>query len=139
MRRLADDIPALWQAPSTTAGDRQAIARLMLDRVVILVRGSTEHADIPCHWTGDVITQHTLIRPVRRFEQFDRLMARIADLRRDDATAQTSRIASTPKAGDRPRRRHSTRQWSAACCSGGALARNGPSGPRVYPAPTTTK
>ena len=91
VQRLADDIPALWHASSTTAQDRQAIARLMLERVVILVHGTTERADIACHWAGGVITRHVLIRPVRRFEQleqFDRLVARITDLRRQDATAQ---------------------------------------------------
>jgi excisionase family DNA binding protein len=91
VRRLADDVPTLWRATSTTASDRQAIARLMLDRVVILVRGTTEHADLTCHWAGGIVTRHPLIRPVRRFEQleqFDRLIARITEMRRGDATAQ---------------------------------------------------
>ena len=91
VRQLADDIPALWRASSTTAHDRQAMARLMLDQVVILVRGTTEHADLTCHWAGGVVTQHPLVRPVRRFEQlekFDQLIARITDLRRKGATAQ---------------------------------------------------
>ncbi len=35
VHRLAEDIPALWGAPSTTARDRQTIARTMLERVVI--------------------------------------------------------------------------------------------------------
>ena len=39
VRHLASDIPALWRAPTTTARDRQAVARLMLERVVILVHG----------------------------------------------------------------------------------------------------
>ena len=56
VRRLADDVPALLSATSTTASDRQAVARLMLDRVVILVHGSTEHADLTCYWAGGVIT-----------------------------------------------------------------------------------
>lgn len=89
--RLAGNIPTLWRSTSTTAHDRQAIARLMLDRVVILVRGDTEHVDLTCHWAGGVATRHALIRPVRRFEQleqFDRLMARIAALRQQNATAQ---------------------------------------------------
>ena len=37
------------------------------------------------------MTRHALIRPVRRFEQleqFDRLIARITEMRREDATAQ---------------------------------------------------
>ena len=63
----------------------------MLERVVIALRGATEHADLPCHWAGSVVTQHALIRPVRRFEQlehFDDLLARIVALRQQDATAQ---------------------------------------------------
>ena len=91
VRRLAEDIPALWSTSSTTATDRQAIARLMLERVVITLRGATEHADLTCHWAGGVVTQHALIRPVRRFEQleqFDDLLARIVALRQQDATAQ---------------------------------------------------
>lgn len=35
IKRLASDIPTLWTAPTTAAADRQAIARLMLDRVVL--------------------------------------------------------------------------------------------------------
>ena len=49
VRRLAEDIPALWHAPSTTAHDRQTIARLMLERVVVLVHGETRAGgpDVP--------------------------------------------------------------------------------------------
>jgi DNA invertase Pin-like site-specific DNA recombinase len=92
VRRLASDIPALWRAPTTTARDRQAIARLMLERVVILVHGESERANLTCHWAGGVVTRHTLIRPVRRFEQlehFDRLLARIIEMRAQGATAQS--------------------------------------------------
>lgn len=91
VQRLAADIPALWHAASTTARDRQAIARLMLERVVIRVCGATERAELACHWAGGPITRHDLIRPVRRFEQleqWDRLIARITALREAGATAQ---------------------------------------------------
>ena len=66
IRRLADDIPALWTAPSTTAADRQAIARLMLERVVITVAGTSEKVAVVCHWAGGVQTHHSLRRPVAR-------------------------------------------------------------------------
>jgi hypothetical protein len=92
VRRLASDIPALWRAPTTTARDRQAIARLMLERVVILVHGESERADLTCHWAGGVTTRHMLIRPVRRFEQlehFDQMLARITEMRAHGATAQS--------------------------------------------------
>lgn len=91
MQHLAEDVPALWHAASTTAQDRQAIARLMLERVAIRVHGTTERADLDCHWAGGTITRHELTRPVRRFEQleqWERLIARITALREADTTAQ---------------------------------------------------
>lgn len=39
IRQLAQDIPALWSNASTTARDRQAIARMMLERVEVIVVG----------------------------------------------------------------------------------------------------
>ena len=108
VRRLASDIPALWRAPTTTARDRQAIARLMLERVVILVHGESERADLACHWAGGVVTKHTLIRPVRRFEQlehFDQMLAQITEMRSQGATAQC--IADRLNAeGWRPPKKH---------------------------------
>jgi DNA invertase Pin-like site-specific DNA recombinase len=108
VRRLASDIPALWRAPTTTARDRQAIARLMLERVVILVHGESERADLTCHWAGGVVTKHTLIRPVRRFEQlehFDQMLAQITEMRSQGATAQC--IADRLNAeGWRPPKKH---------------------------------
>src|SRR5580658_786426 len=91
VRRLAEDVPALWRADSTTAQDRQAIARMMLDRVTIRVLGQTERAELECHWAGGPVTKHALTRPLRRFEQlehFDKLLARIVDWRAQGATAQ---------------------------------------------------
>jgi DNA invertase Pin-like site-specific DNA recombinase len=108
VRRLASDIPALWRAPTTTARDRQAIARLMIERVVIRVHGESERADLACHWAGGVVTKHTLIRPVRRFEQlehFDQMLAQITEMRSQGATAQC--IADRLNAeGWRPPKKH---------------------------------
>jgi DNA invertase Pin-like site-specific DNA recombinase len=108
VRRLASDIPALWRAPTTTARDHQAIARLMLERVVIRVHGESERADLACHWAGGVVTKNTLIRPVRRFEQlehFDQMLAQITEMRSQGATAQC--IADRLNAeGWRPPKKH---------------------------------
>ena len=92
IRQLAYDIPALWSSASTTARDRQAIARMMLERVDVVVVGETERAELVCHWMGGTVTKHAFTRPVRRFEQlehFDKLLARITELRSQGATAQT--------------------------------------------------
>jgi hypothetical protein len=60
--RLATDVPALWCAPTTTAADRQAIARLMLERVVVTVDGNSEKVTVNCHWAGGMRTSHALQR-----------------------------------------------------------------------------
>ena len=91
IRQLAQDIPALWSAASTTPRDRQTIARMMLERVEVLVVGETERAELTCHWPGGAMTKHAFARPVRRFEQlqhFDKLLARIIQLRAQGTTAQ---------------------------------------------------
>jgi DNA invertase Pin-like site-specific DNA recombinase len=83
IRRLAEDIPALWTAPTTTAADRQAIARLMLERVVVTVAGTSEQVAVVCHWAGGVQTRHSLCRPVARVSQLSThaaLRQRIAEL-----------------------------------------------------------
>lgn len=88
IRRLAEDVPALWEAPTTTAGDRQAIARLVLDQVAVQVEG--ERVEVACHWAGGVQTRHATTRPVRRFEQLrgsDQVLALIRDLRGQGCSA----------------------------------------------------
>jgi len=92
IRRLAEDIPALWHAPTTTQADRQAIARLVLERVAVRVDGNSEHVEVACDWAGGARTCHALVRPVRRFEQlrgFDRILAMIRDLRGQGCSAAT--------------------------------------------------
>ena len=46
IRRLASDLPALWYAETTTAADRQAIIRQLVERVVVTVQGESEHVDL---------------------------------------------------------------------------------------------
>jgi DNA invertase Pin-like site-specific DNA recombinase len=69
IRRLATDIPTLWHASTTTAADRQAIVRQLVERVVVTVQGESERVDAQIHWFGGHGTQTTLIRPVARLDQ----------------------------------------------------------------------
>ena len=90
IRCLAEDVPALWHAPTTTAADRQTISRLMLERVAVRVDANSEHVEVACDWAGGTQTRHALIRTVQRFEQlrgFDQLLATIRDLRRQGCSA----------------------------------------------------
>lgn len=83
IRRLATEIPALWHAPTTTAADRQAIVRQLVERVVVTVHGESERVDAQIHWFGGYGTQTTLIRPVARLDQlsyYPQLTARVTVL-----------------------------------------------------------
>lgn len=97
IERLASDIPTLWAAPSTTPADRQAIARLMLERVIVTVQGESEVVLVECHWAGGTRTRHELRRPVARLTQLSdhaALLTRIRDLRAGGQKALVSRPRS---------------------------------------------
>ncbi len=86
---LADDLPALWNAESTTPEDRQTIARLLLERVTVTVEGNTDRVEVELGWAGGFTSRHTLIRPVQTYEQlsnYDELVARIESLREERKT-----------------------------------------------------
>jgi DNA invertase Pin-like site-specific DNA recombinase len=66
---LASDIPALWKASSTTAQQRQSIARLLLERVEELVEEQSERLSLTLCWAGGDVSILELRRPVARPEQ----------------------------------------------------------------------
>jgi hypothetical protein len=83
IRRLASDLPALWHAETTTAADRQAIIRQLVERVVVTVQGESEQVDLEVHWLGGYRTQTRRLRPVARLDQlsyYPALLARAAAL-----------------------------------------------------------
>ena len=104
------DIPALWSAPTTTAVDRQSIARLMLERVIITVQGDSEQVLVDCHWAGGMRTQHELRRPVQRLTQLHdhaALLERLRELHADGLRAPA--IAGILNTGGwRPPKRRAT-------------------------------
>jgi DNA invertase Pin-like site-specific DNA recombinase len=84
IRTLARDLPALWQAATTTSADRQRIVRLLVKEVVVTVRGESERVDVTIHWAGGFHSDHELVRPVQRYRQmadYQRLLDRIDELR----------------------------------------------------------
>jgi DNA invertase Pin-like site-specific DNA recombinase len=84
IRRLASDIPDLWNAETTTAQERKRVVRLLVERVVVQVQGQTDQVDVAIHWVGGSVTRHRLVRTVgcyRQLADYPRLCARIAELR----------------------------------------------------------
>jgi DNA invertase Pin-like site-specific DNA recombinase len=114
---LAEDLPALWRAATTTPEDRQTIARMLLEQVAVTVEGNTDRVDVELRWAGGFVSRHALSRPVQTYEQlsnYDELAARIDALRADRQTL--SKIAATLNAeGFHPPKR--TRQFTKAILS----------------------
>ena len=80
IQRLAGDLPALWDAPTTTPGERQQIVRFLIERVLVTVVEHSEQVRVEVHWAGGHRSRFTLIRPVARVDQLSRyadLQARI--------------------------------------------------------------
>ena len=75
IQNLAHDIPALWQADTTTAIDRQMIVRQLIERIVVTVVDSTEAVQVEVHWQGGHTTQTLVKRPVGRLEQMSEYQA----------------------------------------------------------------
>jgi hypothetical protein len=83
IKQLSSDIPALWEVPSTSAADRQAIIRQLVERVVVTVHGESEQVEVQVHWRGGDRIGSTLIRSVARLEQlsyYPQLLARVRTL-----------------------------------------------------------
>jgi DNA invertase Pin-like site-specific DNA recombinase len=84
VRQLAQDVPALWGAATTTARDRQRLVRLLVQEVEVEVQGQTEQVAVAIHWSGGLVSRHRLARGVQRYEQlaaYRRLCARVDELR----------------------------------------------------------
>ena len=129
IRAWARDLPGLWRAATTTAADHQRIVRLLVQEVVVTVRGESERVDVTIHWAGGFSTDHELVRPVQCYRQmadFERLLNRIDELRAAGRTL-TEVAEELNREGFHPPKR-------SAQFTGGILARllveRGRTGPR---------
>jgi DNA invertase Pin-like site-specific DNA recombinase len=133
IRQLATDLPTLWQAETTTAADRQAIIRQLVERVVVTGQGESEQVDLEMHGIGGHRTHTQRMRPVARLDQlsyYPELLARVAALHQQGLSRAA--IAQQLNAeGWRPAKR---RETFTAEMVGSLLARQGlrssPSQPR---------
>ena len=83
IQALATDLPAVWAAVTTTPADRQRIARLLLERVVVTVDKTSERVDVALHWVGGSVQPLVICRPVTRYcdqSDYPKLVARLGEL-----------------------------------------------------------
>lgn len=124
IRCLAADIPALWEAPTTTDAERQAIVRQLVERVIVTVLDDSEQVTIEVHWAGGHCTRTRVTRPVARLEQlsyYPELLARVAALHEQGVGCRESAKRLNAE-GWRPAKRRET--FTAAMVSN-LLARQG--------------
>jgi len=110
IRRLATDIPSLWDAATTTIEQKKTIVRQLIERLRLTVVGNTERVLITIEWTGGHRTDTEVARPVGAFEQlsyYQELLGRIRLLRSEGKTHEQI-AAQLNKEGWRPPRRRPT-------------------------------
>jgi DNA invertase Pin-like site-specific DNA recombinase len=80
IRSLAADLPAVWQAATTTPAERQRIARLLIKHVSVIVDKASERVGVELRWIGGSVQTHTLARRVTRYNlqsDYPRLVERL--------------------------------------------------------------
>jgi hypothetical protein len=83
IRRLARDLPALWDAPTTSAAERKEILRQVVTRIVVAAQGESERVPVAIEWVGGARTAAEVTRPVARLEQlsyYPQLCQRVKEL-----------------------------------------------------------
>lgn len=88
---LATNLPALWNAETTSFADRKAVLRLLIDKIVVTVDDASEWLDFVVHWAGGNESPKRIRRPVGKLVQLQehkKLIEEIHDMRRAGYTAE---------------------------------------------------
>ena len=83
IRALAADLPAVWDAPTTTDADRKQLIRHLVEQVRVTVAGTSEKVDVEVVWAGGHRTAAQITRPVACLTQlsyYPQLAARAREL-----------------------------------------------------------
>ena len=87
---LAQNIPALWHAPTTTVADQQELVRQIIQRVMVRAAGRSDRLPLTIVWVGGGTTAGITTRPTSRTEHV-----------RDDPR-RCARMRTLAAAGDSP-------------------------------------
>jgi hypothetical protein len=81
--QLAQNIPALWHAPTTTMAERTEIVRQIIQRVIVAGEGRSERLQMTIEWVGGGRTTGLTTRPISHIahlSDYPRLCERIRTL-----------------------------------------------------------
>jgi DNA invertase Pin-like site-specific DNA recombinase len=90
LKRLSTHVDQLWYASETSFGDRKTIIRHLIENVTVTAPSDSHHMDVTIRWAGGFVSEHTLIRPVARYEQLDNysaLLSRVLELHSQNQTS----------------------------------------------------
>jgi hypothetical protein len=69
IRQLAESLPALWNAETTTPAQRKEIVRQVIEKITVTVEGESEQVQVIIKWSGGFLGQAQIIRPVAKWTQ----------------------------------------------------------------------
>ena len=70
VRQLAEDLPRLWQAPSTTAKEHKRVLRLLIKDITFEKRPGTHQAILHLRWQGGATEDLTVALPLKASERW---------------------------------------------------------------------
>jgi seryl-tRNA synthetase len=91
IRQLADNLPTLWHAPTTTPAQRKEIIRQVIDQIQVDVQGESEQVRVIIKWIGGDTTQAQIMRPVAKWTQlsnYPQLCQRLEQLSQTQLTTE---------------------------------------------------
>lgn len=114
IRNLAESLPRLWSADTTTNAQRKEIIRQVIHQIIVTVEGKSEKVHASIEWTGGAVGQADLVRPVAKWTQlsyYPQLCQTLQQLAQADLTTDEI-IQQLHQAGFRPpkRRNHFNRE-----------------------------
>ncbi len=93
---LAEDLPTIWHAPTTTHADRKQIVRLLIKEVILDQGRAKGKVWFQINWQTGAVSEHWLIRRVQAYAEYahlDALQQRIREMaaegKLDDEIAAT--------------------------------------------------
>ncbi|TVQ06014.1 MAG: recombinase family protein [Leptolyngbya sp. DLM2.Bin27] len=110
IQQLADSLPTLWTAPTTTLSQRKDVIRQMIDRILVTVVGDTEQVQVTIEWAGGDSSQAQITRPVAKWTQlsyYPQLCQRLEELNQANLTTDDI-IDCLHQDGFRPPKRRQT-------------------------------
>jgi hypothetical protein len=95
VRSLANDLPRLWQATTTTAKDRKRILRLLLKDITLEKRTATHQAILHLRWQGGATEDVTVELPLKAADRWRYPEAFVSKVRQLAQQQTDQQIASS--------------------------------------------